>query len=258
MTSRMTTYPITRRVNHGPEITTVCVENAPEANPGQFFLVWLPGIDEKPISVAWQDHGETGLTICGIGPWSRAMLRCEPGTRIGLRGPFGKGFAPLGRGLIVGGGMGIAPLFYLAQRLMEEGHEFDLALGARSADRLLYVEAFARWGAHLATDDGSLGEESTVVDVASRLLKLGQYDSLYACGPEPMLTALWALARAHDLPVQFALERYMKCGIGLCGQCCVDGIGLRVCVEGPVFNDVMLDEMTAFGQPHRGPDGRRP
>ncbi len=257
MIGKMTTWPIADVVHQAPGITTLTVVGPPPALPGQFFLVWLPGMDEKPISVSRTDGHSTSLTICGVGPWSRAATALGVGDRIGLRGPFGSGFTTRGQSLIVGGGMGIAPLFFLAQRLMEEGHSFDMALGARTAQRLLFADEFARWGAHFATNDGSLGRTGTVLGEVRELLDLRSYQCVYACGPEAMLVALKGLTDERQIPVQFALERYMKCGIGLCGQCCMDGSGIRICIEGPVLSNDQLATVTDFGLPHRGADSRR-
>jgi dihydroorotate dehydrogenase electron transfer subunit len=257
MANEMRTWEVAEVTTHSPDICTLRVAGAPLANPGQFFLVWLPGVDEKPISVSNQSEAGTELTICGVGKWSSAMMKVVAGDRIGLRGPFGNGFTLTDNSLLVGGGMGIAPLRYLAHRLMEEGRTFDMAMGARSSEGLLFAGEFGRWGASFATDDGSLGSRGTVTDLMHEMVDLRGYDSLYACGPEGMLTAIKAVADDHELPFQFAMERLMKCGIGLCGHCCMDGSGIRLCVEGPVLDRQMLEATTEFGLPHRDGSGRR-
>lgn len=253
----MKTWPIAEVTRHSPDICTILVRNAPPAAPGQFFLIWLPGVDEKPISVSNQSVAGTELTICDVGPWSKAMMKVVAGDRIGLRGPFGNGFAPVDNALLVGGGMGVAPLRYLAHRLIAEGRTFDMAMGARTASGLLFADEFGRRGACFATDDGTRGHHGPVTEALSEMVDLRSYDSLYACGPEAMLAAVKTVADDHELPFQFAMERLMKCGIGLCGHCCLDGSGIRLCVEGPVVNREMLEATTEFGLPHRDASGRR-
>ena len=103
----------------------------------------------------------------------------------------------------------------------------------------------------------SLGVKGLVTEPVKSVLAQGNIDCIYACGPEGMLVALLDLAEEYDVDCQFALERYMKCGIGLCGSCCLDGPGSRVCVEGPVFSRDQLSRITEFGKPHRGPTGAR-
>ncbi len=257
MTVEMSTYVVAEVSQQADLVKTIRLLDVPTAMPGQFFLIWLPGIDEKPISVSNQTSAGTEFTICGVGPWSTAMLQVEAGDRVGLRGPFGNGFALADNTLLVGGGMGVAPLRYLAHRLMEEGRSFDLVVGARDASSLIFREEFGRWGARFATDNGDLGHVGTVTELLSEMLRLRAYDSLYACGPEGMLAAVRVIADEHEMAYQLALERLMKCGIGLCGHCCMEGSGLRLCVEGPVLTREMLDGTAEFGLPHRDGSGRR-
>jgi dihydroorotate dehydrogenase electron transfer subunit len=133
-----------------------------------------------------------------------------------------------------------------------------LALGARTADDLPYVDKFRdlRINLLLATDDGSVGCHGYVTDAVLRAPGVS-IDSLavYACGPEPMLVAVHKLCREHDVPGQLSVERYMKCGFGICGQCAMDG--LLVCQDGPVFEAAQLDGLGDFGHAHRSATGRR-
>lgn len=252
----MRTYEVAAVSRQAATIKTLQIPDAPPAKPGQFFLIWLPGVDEKPISVSNQGEACSEFTICDVGPWSTRMMAVKPGVRVGLRGPFGNGFALQDNTLLVGGGMGIAPMRYLAHRLMEEGRSFDLAMGARDAESLIFAEEFGRWGALFATDNGDVGRAGPVTELVVEMLHMRAYDSLYACGPEVMLTALRAIADEHGLPYQFALERLMKCGVGLCGHCCMEGSGIRLCVEGPVLTREMLEAATGFGLPQRDASGR--
>jgi dihydroorotate dehydrogenase electron transfer subunit len=213
------------------------------------------------------------LTIARVGPFSTALHERKVGDRVGWRGPYGRGFSlhkdrPA---LLVSGGCGVAPLYFLATRAVEQGLPTTVALGARSAFDLPYVEQFRTLGVDLllATDDGSLGYRGNVTDAihgtldSNRKSQMANQHSairilpsaIYACGPEPMLVAIHHLCREHAVPGQLSLERHMKCGFGLCGQCALDGY--LVCRDGPVFDVEQLDGLRDFGHAHRSATGRR-
>ncbi len=229
-----------------------------DAQPGQFVMLWLPGVDEKPMSIAWP--APLTVTVARVGPFSTALYQRKVGDRLGWRGPYGRGFRlredrPA---LLVGGGYGAVPLHFLATRAIERGIATHVAIGARTADELVYVERFRSLGieVHLATDDGTAGFHGYVTDLANQLTNQPtNQPTLYACGPEPMLVALHRLCRQRGLPGQLSLERYMKCGFGVCGQCALDG--LLVCQDGPVFDVEQLDGLRDFGHAHRSAAGRR-
>lgn len=253
----MHSLPIEQVVFHAAGLKSFLFEQTFAVEPGQFVLLWIPGLDEKPFSVSDVRDGLIELTAKAVGPFSRALLERKPGDRLGLRGPFGRGFRPRGRGLVVGGGMGIAPLRYLAHRLERDGMEFKTVLGARSGQELMFADDFARLGAQFATDDGSLGKQCLVTSLAARLCEEEPFDVIYGCGPEPMLMALKKLADQTGSDCQLSLERHMKCGIGVCGSCCVDGSGICICREGPVLDRTELDRVADFGLPHRDATGAR-
>jgi len=244
--------------------TFVLDAEVPGAEPGQFVMLWLPGVDEKPISIAHPTP--LTLTVARVGPFSTALHRRKVGDRLGWRGPYGRGFSlhedrPA---LLVAGGYGAAPLYFLATRAVEHGIPTTVALGARTARDLLYVEQFRALGVDLllATDDGSEGCKGYVTDAISPFaIRNSQFAirnspfAIYACGPEPMLVALHRLCREQDIPGQLSVERYMKCGFGICGQCALDG--LLVCQDGPVFEAEQLDGLRDFGHAHRSATGRR-
>ena len=253
----MRSLPIKQVATHSAELKSFLFEQTFEAEPGQFVMLWIPGLDEKPFSVSDVRDGRIEITAKAVGPFSRALMECRPGERLGVRGPFGRGFRPRGRGLVVGGGMGIAPLRYLVHRLERDRASFRVALGAHTAPELMYAVDFARVGAHFATDDGSVGEKGVVLNLAERLCADQPVDVIYGCGPEPMLVALQQLADRLRIDCQLSLERYMKCGIGVCGSCCVDGSGICICREGPVLDKAELDRVPDFGRPHRDATGQR-
>ena len=230
-----------------------------DATPGQFIMLWLPGIDEKPMSIA--SPSPLTVTVARVGEFTGALHQLKVGARLGWRGPFGNGFElktdrPA---LIISGGCGVGPMHFLASRAADFGIGTTVALGARTHSALPYVRRFQDLGVTLvtATDDGSMGYEGYVTDVARDLLARWEEPkpTVYACGPEGMLVATHRVCRYMDVPGQLSLERYMKCGFGICGQCALDG--LLVCKDGPVFTAQQLDDIQDFGRARRTATGRR-
>ncbi len=261
------TSPVPVRIEdvivHHEALKTFVLEAPFPVAPGQFIMLWLPGVDEKPFSPSlvtqrWRLRaGRIEVTARAVGPFTRALMACRPGQTVGIRGPFGQGFSLEPCSLLVGGGMGIAPLRYLADALDSNGLPFQAMLGARTAADLLFVDWFQRRSASFYTDDGSAGVSGPVTQSLDVELESGQFRAVCACGPEPMLLAVKKACETHSIPYQLAFERYMKCGIGLCGQCCMDGTGIRVCKEGPVLTARELAGVTELGLPHRDATGAR-
>ena len=217
-----------------PLVRTLVLEGRLAAEPGQFVMAWLPGLDEKPFSLV--DGDPLTLAVARVGPFTEAVHRLQVGDRLWVRGPQGRGFAlPQGRLLVVGGGYGVAPLLFLARRAREAGQEVWAALGAKTAADLLFVDRFRALGCRVevATEDGSAGRLGLASEVAAALLEEGGVQALAACGPEGLLEAVAALGRRWDVPTEVSREAYMRCGIGVCGSCARDG--RLVCKEGPVF-----------------------
>ncbi len=224
------------RIVENPGAVTLVLDARLSCEPGQFAMLWLPGLDEKPFSIAGDDP--LMFTARSVGPFSEALCSLAPGERLWFRGPFGRGFSSVARRpLLVGGGYGAAPLYFLARRLSAAGATpVCVALGAKTGSELLFAERFAGLGCdvHLATDDGSRGASGLVTSLVGGLPELSALDRIYACGPELMLDALAAFARARSLPAELSYEAYMRCGIGLCGSC-THGPRLA-CLDGPVFD----------------------
>jgi dihydroorotate dehydrogenase electron transfer subunit len=226
--------------DESPQVRTLVLDLNLEAEPGQFVMVWLPGVDEKPFSLV---HAEpVTLTVARVGPFTTEVYALGIGDRLWVRGPLGQGFTlpgpptagsrrPL---LLVGGGYGVAPLHFVAERARAAGWAVTMVIGARTAIDVVFAERFAALGARVVvtTDDGSLGQQGLATDAARRLLGEADYQTLYACGPEPMLAAVERLARDCRLPAQLSYERYMRCGLGVCGSCAQ--AGWLVCRDGPV------------------------
>lgn len=231
----MRAFRIVRVVREGDVGVTLVLDGALPAQPAQFAMVWLPGIDERPFSLV--DDDPVTISIAHVGPFTERLCALQPGDRVWLRGPFGHGFAPHGaRHLLLGGGSGTAGLALLAKRLTaREGHEVVSIVGARTAGALMLRWRYEELGCSViaATDDGSQGVRGTVLSAAQPLLANSWPDAIYACGPEPFLRALAQQSRALGIPCWVSLERVMRCGIGVCGSChCGDRL---VCRDGPVF-----------------------
>lgn len=226
---------IAERRRENAKTVSLVFDQGISCSPGQFVMVWLPGLDEKPFSIAGRDPLE--ITVAQVGPFSHALHSLSIGDTVWYRGPFGRGFSGKGeRPILVGGGYGAAPLFFLSSRLMADGvppDQLAVALGARTASDLLFVERFRSAGARVlvTTDDGSAGARGVVTDAVGPLLRGA--DRVYACGPEKMLEAVAALCRHSRTPGELSHEAYMRCGVGLCGACECEG--RLVCLDGPVF-----------------------
>ncbi len=214
---------------------TLTLDAAVDAVAGQFGMLWLPGLDEKPFSLRAADP--LAFTVAAVGPFSRAVHRLRPGDRIWFRGPFGRGFTLAGVDhLMVGGGYGTAPLHFLAADAARRGDRVRVVIGARTSADLLMADAFRDLGAEViqTTEDGSAGTRGRVTTAVGPLLAAADRpDTLYACGPHGMLAALEDQARAAGVPCQSAWEAYMRCGIGICGSC--EHGGMLLCADGPVL-----------------------
>jgi dihydroorotate dehydrogenase electron transfer subunit len=253
-----------------PFITTL-LSNTPEAAdtktitfrypgkmiPGQFFMVWIPGVDEIPMSVSHITPTVKGITFRSIGDATQALYRLKKGDKIGIRGPYGNGFTLAGKRLLfVGGGTGIAMLAPLVEQAYKKRLKSIVILGVRTQDQLFFEDRFRRAGASvlISTDDGSKGYKGFASQVAKDIMTKEKIDAVYTCGPEQMMKSL--LLSSKTLPFQASLERYMKCALGICGQCCI-GKGLRVCIDGPIFEGKTLRKIKDFGVYRRDAAGRK-
>ncbi len=213
-----------------------------QALPGQYVMIWQPGFDEKPFSLV--DSDPVTIMITSVGPTTRLFHEQRVGDKLWLRGPFGNGFSvadDVQHALLVGGGYGVAPLLFLADRMLDHVPRISVAIGAQKAEALLYADRFrslqgrtsTRLDLHLSTDDGSVGNHGFVTIPVEHLLQQNDVDCLYACGPDVMLQALRLQANEHDVPCQLSWEAYMRCGMGLCGSC--EHEGQLLCMDGPVL-----------------------
>lgn len=231
-------------------------ETFPEMIPGQFVEVLVENSSttflRRPISVNYVDQAtnELWLLIQMVGDGTKRMAEYRSGDIVNVMLPLGNGFTiPENKGdnaekfLLIGGGVGTAPMLYLGEILKKAGFEPTFLLGARSKDDVLQMDQFQQIGTvYVTTEDGSLGEKGYVTNHS--LLKNIQFDRIYTCGPKPMMVAVAKYAAAESILCEASLENTMACGIGAC-LCCVEktneGHHVCVCTEGPVFN---IDKLT--------------
>ncbi len=252
-----TICPVVERVVETPSTTTLRFDFAPRALPGQFVMVWLPGEDELPMSLSYVGSRK-GVTIKAMGASSDRLRQVPVGTPIGIRGPYGNSFELAARRiLIVGGGSGSAVLAPASEAAIAGGSDVAVALGATTADELLFAERFRTQGAvvHLSTDDGSLGAPGYVTRVVEGLLQHQEFDAIWTCGPEVMMRKVVEAAHPRGIPVHCSVERWMKCALGLCDACALGP--WHVCVDGPVFASDALTSTPDFGAFHRNSAGQR-
>ena len=219
--------------------------------PGQFLMVWLPRIDEKPFTISFIDADTVGITVQLKGRFTEEMFKLNVGDKIGIRGPYGNGYT-VGdyiKACIVSGGSGTATVLPLVAALDNP----TVIIGGRSKEYLLYKDTLPN--AIFTTDDGSYGLQGTVVAALKKELSIQKYDMVYTCGPEIMMDSVIKLCKQQGILCQFTLERYMKCGIGICGNCTCGS--KRVCVEGPVFSSEDLESLTEFNKYNRTRTGKK-
>lgn len=236
--------------------------DGPAPAAGQFAMLaaaehWGAGEDERPylpraFSYARWVVGEAQFLLEDVGPGTHRLCELQAGDGLWLLGPLGRGFtAPRDarRAVLVGGGVGIAPLAIWQDELNPvgaTGEQATVLLGFR--DRLHAEGAALLSNALVASDDGSVGRHGLVTNLLRAELDRDDHAGVYACGPPAMLEAVRALCASREVPAQLALEAGMACGFGACFGCVVprrDGGYLRVCVDGPVVDAAHLDRVAA-------------
>lgn len=247
-----------------PNLKTYTFEYNLRAKSGQFVMVWMPGVDEVPMSIGWQTDKVFELGIADAGDCTHAIHeRIKVGDKLGIRGPYGTNFdyKPYDEIICVGGGSGTPPMLNLAQRAREEGKKVTMIQGGRSKDFLLYHDLFKKIGVEelqCATNDGSFGHKGYCTDLVAKKLESikGKKACVYTCGPEGMMVSVAQMSEKNGLDCQVSLERYMKCGFGICGQCCMDDTGIRICKDGPVLSGKIALSLREFGKYHRSASGK--
>lgn len=238
------------------------------ATPGQFIMFRvqrsLPPLLRRPFGIfrigclpadcEGMPHKEfIEIIYKVVGRGTGIMQQLHQGDRVELLGPLGRGFElgdPVEEKILVGGGIGLVPLYMLAEKLVETS-KVRLLMGGRTRDDIITVTEFERLGVetYVSTEDGSLGEEGLVTQVLERKLRKYPQAAVYACGPLPMIDAVQKICKQKQVSLQVSLEALMACGVGACLGCVVKGAGhsdaepryLCTCKHGPVFRAEQLD-----------------
>ena len=212
--------------------------------PGNYLMVWIPGSGQIPLSISSFRDGICGLTVKRVCATTEAMHRLNPGDLIGITPPLGSSFSMKGnRILLVSGGIGIAPLLYLALEARALGKRVYGVFGFERGEEVIFEDVLGGLLDDLiiTTDDGSYGLKGTPVDLLEDLYLRLRFDRIFSCGPEAMMKRVFDFARSRHIMAEFSLERTIRCGMGICGACAING--LRVCKEGPVFDGEALKEV---------------
>ena len=219
----------------------------PEMLPGQFAEIRVDGSPttflRRPISINFVDkqRNEVWFLIQLVGDGTRRLAEVNPGETINVVLPLGNAYTmPLEASdklLLVGGGVGTAPMLYLGYELKQQGYNPIFLLGARSATDILQLKEFKTLGdVFITTEDGTLGEKGYVTQHS--VLIENKFDKIYTCGPKSMMMAIAKYAKTHNIDCEVSLENNMACGVGAC-LCCVEKTTeghICVCKEGPIFN----------------------
>lgn len=228
--------------------------------PGQFAMVWIPGINELPMSIMIsKENGKAAFTVRKHGPASTGLFNVKVGEQLGIRGPYGNSFdLKEGKLLLVGGGTGLVPMMRLLT-FVKPSDDVTVLIGAKTKDEIFFEDLaneLLKNNPHqviVSTDDGSYGEKGFVTDLVEKLVSKTRYDAVYTCGPEIMMYKTVQSAHSRGIFVQASLERMMKCGVGICGSCCI-GEDL-VCRDGTIFDGEHLSKNKEFGYFHRNKAG---
>lgn len=231
-------------------LTLAAPEVARSALPGQFVLIrcgtrYDPFL-RRPLSIHQvnRNQGKVSFLYQVRGVGTRWLAGQFQGDVISLLGPLGRGFTYSGKGkkgLLVGAGVGVAPLLFLAEELAALDWEVVILIGARTRQRILRAEVFERYGVvKTITEDGSIDRKGTILELLDEELRMGEWEAVYACGPRPVLKEIQKASRKTGIQAQIALEERMACGVGACLGCVCEAADslryLRVCQEGPVFD----------------------
>jgi dihydroorotate dehydrogenase electron transfer subunit len=258
ITNKMTTGKIKKITPENYRVKTLEIEiNLPKAMPGQFILVWMPGIGERPMSIG-NNHPLT-LSVANVGKFSEKLTESKAGDKFSFRGPYGRPFSIPEKAkniLVVGGGYGVVPMYFLAKTVSEVGIGVVAVTGGKTEKDIIYEKQLSTVCSEVkvTTDDGTKGKTGNVMVEVNELIVKRKFDCVYACGPERMMYAIAQACRQQNVPCQISLERYMKCGTGVCGSCAING--KLVCKNGPVFTGEEAFTLSEFGKGHRDATGQ--
>ncbi|MFX1409245.1 MAG: dihydroorotate dehydrogenase electron transfer subunit [Promethearchaeota archaeon] len=247
--------PIESIIKHSSEIRSFYFRNpkiATAYRPGNFVILWLSDVDFLPMSVSNVNGNLIEITVQKIGEGTAKLFEKHEGDKIGIRGPFGNSwtYEDASNILVVGGGMGIAALTSLIEPLKQNKKNVFVAIGAKDEASLIFADKLIQLipNTLCTTDDGSVGRKCFVTDTIEEIIKKENIDLIMTCGPEIMMKHVLEIADSYNIEIQASLERKMKCGIGLCGSCCI-GVenNVSVCKDGPIFTSNQLIKFPQFG-----------
>jgi dihydroorotate dehydrogenase electron transfer subunit len=265
---RLRTRYIEYIIDETPTVRTLIFRDkqAARAKPGQFLMIWIPGKEELPMSAMLAPGKEdyAAVTIRRYGFGSTSLYEKKIGEHLGVRGPYGNEFKISKNSkkvLLIGGGTGLVPLMRLLRELNNAKIACTFLIGAKSQEEVFFenkAKTFLDRVDHkviISTDDGSYGLKGYTTDIMTDLIKTETFDAVYTCGPEIMMKKVLDIASASSIPVQASVERYMKCGIGICASCCI--ADQLVCKDGTIFEGNQLQSMAEFGVSYRDKAGRK-
>jgi dihydroorotate dehydrogenase electron transfer subunit len=250
------TCKVKKAIKENYRVKTIEIDKKLDALPGQFLMVWVPGVGERPMSIGNSDP--LTISVADVGKVSSEICALKEGDVISFRGPFGKPFT-IAKGckkiLCIGGGYGVVPMYFLSRMAKEAGLEPCAVIGGRNERDIIWEKQLFSVckEVFITTDDGSRGKKGTVMAEAEELA--GKFEAVYACGPEKMMEAVAKLCKKLAIPCQVSVERYMKCGVGVCGSCAIDG--KLTCIDGPVFSGEEALAFKEFGKAHRDATGKK-
>ncbi|OQX18524.1 MAG: dihydroorotate dehydrogenase electron transfer subunit [Candidatus Altiarchaeales archaeon A3] len=242
-----------RTENENKTIVTLKLDNGfshgLNVKPGQFMMIWIPGINEKPFSVSKISDDYCEVTIAKVGNFTENLINKEINDGVGIRGPFGSGFkiSEEKEILIVAGGVGLAPLAQIPE--IYKAQKFTFVVGSKTKNELFFIErlkANENTKIFISTDDGSDGFKGFVTDLTEEVIKdtNNKFDLIIACGRKEMLKKVYEISKKYDINLQISAEAFMKCGMGICGSCAKGKF--LVCKDGPVFTGDDLDYVLNF------------
>lgn len=231
------------------------------AKPGNFVMLWIPlpknseidfdaldVLDNIPMSISDCDNDILRITVRNSGKTTNELHKYSENDLVGIMGPFGRSFSLQGKNiLLVAGGIGIAPLSFLARIAEKAKVNVYLIIGAKTRKELLLIDEMKKFcnEVYITTDDGTEGTKGFTSDLVEKISNLHNIDYIYSCGPERMMKKILDISLRISVPAQFSLERYMHCGIGICGFCSVNDF--YVCKDGPIFYSDELKDIPEFG-----------
>jgi len=240
---------------HSPELKSFYIRNtkiAKSYRPGNFVVLWLPDVDFLPMSISNVEGNLLEITVQKIGEGTSKLFEKQVGDKIGIRGPLGNAwnYEDATNILVTGGGGGIAAISSLIEPLKKNKKNIFVALGAKDEASLIFADRLIDLipNTMCTTDDGSFGRKCFVTDAVEDIIAKEKVDLILTCGPEVMMKRVLEIAEEKNIGLQASLERKMKCGIGLCGSCCIgEDNDIPVCKEGPIFSVEQLKQFPQFG-----------